>query len=134
MTIPQTRKLLQNRMMWLAAIMVVAIVLVLLLVLRPSPSENDPSTVTLIAPRDGATVVLLHRFIWHKTYPPAVFHFFLYEVNRTTVWSTLVKDSSLVLPSSVPLQRGKTYLWRVDAILADEKTIHSELRAFTLSQ
>ena len=102
---------------------------------RPG-QKSDPFTyhVALVTPRDGSTLVLLNRFTWRRTEQPSVYHFFLYEVNRTLVWSTLVKDSSLVLPPSVPLQRGRTYLWRVEALLPDEKTFQSDVRAFTLSQ
>ena len=101
---------------------------------RSRTDESLAPGEVLISPRDGTTLVLLHRFIWHKIDQPAVYHFFLYELNRTPVWSSLVRDSSLILPPTVPLQRGQTYLWRVEAILPDEKTIHSDLHAFTLSQ
>ena len=122
-----------NRLVWIALAGAIVVAGVVLIIVSPSRESNDP-LVALVAPRDGSTLVLLHRFTWRQTSPPSVYHFFLYEVNRTPVWSTLVKDTSLILPTTVPLQRGRTYLWRVEAILPDEKTIHSDLRSFTLSQ
>jgi hypothetical protein len=132
----EKRILPRNRLVLigLAAALVVASLLVFLLGLPGHSHDPAEPGVILITPRDGTTLVLLHRFTWYRIGQPAVYHFFLYEVNRTLVWSTLVKDSSLILPSTVPLQRGQTYLWRVEAILPDEKTIHSDLRAFSLSQ
>jgi hypothetical protein len=88
----------------------------------------------LLAPRDGATVSLLHRFKWQRVPGSTAYHFFLYEVNRTAVWSALVRDTSLVVPPAAALQRGRTYLWRVEAILPGETTMDSPLHAFTLLQ
>ncbi|MBM2841961.1 MAG: hypothetical protein HW412_2489 [Bacteroidetes bacterium] len=89
----------------------------------------------LVAPRDGATIGSVRtRFHWQRNAQSTAYSFFLYEVNRTLVWSALVRDTSLVIPSSVKLERGRTYLWRVEAIMPDETTIRSELHAFTLSQ
>lgn len=132
-----TKGILQRyRLVWIGlATAVVAACVMMFLSGRPG-QKSDPLTyhVALVTPRDGSTLVLLNRFTWRRTEQPSVYHFFLYEVNRTLVWSTLVKDSSLVLPPSVPLQRGRTYLWRVEALLPDEKTFQSDVRAFTLSQ
>ena len=136
MLIVKKRNLFLNRLVWVGLAVAIVVACLMVFFSGPPGHSNDPLTsrVVLITPRDGATLVLLHRFTWYRTGQPAVYHFFLYEVNRTPVWSTLVKDSSLILPSTVVLQRGQTYLWRVEAILPDEKTIHSDLRTFTLSQ
>ena len=89
----------------------------------------------LVAPRDGATISSMHtRFRWQRSVQSTAYSFFIYHVDRTLVWSALVRDTSLALPQSVQLQRGSTYLWRVEAIMPDETTIRSELHAFTLSQ
>lgn len=130
------RILLHNKLAM--AVLAVGVVGLCVMVLfsdpHDEPSGHHTSIFALVTPRDGATLGAAYRFTWRRAGQPAVYHFFLYEVNRTPVWSSLVKDTSLIVPSSVRLQRGLTYLWRVEAILPDEKTIHSELRAFTLSQ
>ncbi len=118
-----------------SAAAVILVVVLLLLFRRADPSEDtSASRIVLVYPRDGATLVLLHHFSWRRTEQPSVYRFLLYEVNRTLVWSALVRDSSLIVPPIVPLHRGRTYLWRVEAILPTEETIHSDLRSFTLSQ
>ena len=98
------------------------------------PSGGSIPQVSLLAPHDGATLPVLRRFVWQRIPSSTAYHFFLYEVNRTLVWSTLVRDTSLTILSSVELQRGRAYLWRVEAILPGETTLRSDLRAFTLSQ
>ena len=125
-----------NRTVWigLAGILVVGLGVALFETRSGPPSGGSMPQFTLIAPRDGATIPLLHRFKWQRIAGSTAYHFFLYEVNRTPVWSALVRDTTLVVPPSVTLQRGHAYLWRVEAILPDETTVRSELHAFTLSQ
>jgi len=103
--------------------------------MRGRVREYPTREVMLVLPRDGATMASLRsRFRWQKMSTATAYHFYLYEVNRTTVWSALVKDTSLVIPASVEVPRGQTYLWRVEAIMPDETTVDSEVHAFTLSQ
>jgi hypothetical protein len=126
----------QNRTVWigLTGILVVGLGIAFLATRSGPPSGGSIPQFTLIAPRDGATISLLHRFKWQRIERSTAYHFFLYEVNRTPVWSALVRDTTLVVPPSVELQRSHTYLWRVEAILPEETTVPSELHAFTLSQ
>ena len=103
--------------------------------LKRDASGVDLNGVKLVAPRDGATVQSMHpRFRWLRKAESTAYQFSLYEVNRTPVWSALVRDTSLVIPLSVSLAPGKMYLWHVDAIMSDENIAHSELYAFTFSQ
>ncbi len=100
-------------------------------------NDKDDATheVILVTPRDAATLASLRsRFRWQSMSTATAYRMLVYEVNRTPVWSALIRDTSLVIPVSVELQRGRTYLWRVEAIFPDETTKDSELRAFTLSQ
>jgi len=126
----------QNRTVWigLAGVLVVGLGVVLFASRSGPPGGGSMPQFTLIAPRDGATIPILQRFKWQRLTGSTAYHFFLYEVNRTPVWSALVRDTTLVVPPSVTLQRGHAYLWRVEAILPDETTVRSELHAFTLSQ
>ena len=125
-----------TRAVWigLAGILVVGLGIALFGTHNGPPGGGSTPQFTLVAPRDGATISLLHRFKWQRIPGSTAYHFFLYEVNRTPVWSALVRDTTLVVPPSVTLQRGHAYLWRVEAILPDETTVRSELHAFTLSQ
>jgi hypothetical protein len=127
---------LRRASLWigLAGVIVIGFGITLFATRNGPPSGGSVPQFALIAPRDGTTIPLLRRFIWQRIARSSAYHFYLYQVDRTVVWSSLVRDTSLVVPPSVQLQRGQTYLWRVEAILPDETTIHSELHAFTLSQ
>lgn len=117
------------------AVLVVAGIGVAYLTMQGDGRKDQTREVMLVVPRDGATLASLRsRFRWQKLPTATAYHFYLYEVNRTTVWSALVKDTSLVIPAAVNVPGGETYLWRVEAIMPDETTVDSEVHAFTLSQ
>lgn len=130
------KSLWHNRTVWigLAGVLVVGFGAAFFVSRSGPPGGGSTAQFTLIVPRDGATISLLHRFKWERIAGSTAYRFFLYEVNRTLVWSALVRDTTLVIPSSLPLQRSHSYVWRVEAILQDETTVRSELHAFTLSQ
>jgi hypothetical protein len=124
-------------MFWIAlvGVVVVGVGIAYFLTRSHDGFEGTTEKEMLVSPRDGATIGSVHtRFRWQRNAQSTVYSFLLYEVNRTLVWSALVRDTSLAIPQSVQLQRGRTYLWRVEAILPDETTVRSELHAFTLSQ
>ena len=106
--------------------------MMMILSARRGPSGTS-STVELVTPPDRMTSPRVHRFVWRRLGSSTLYRFHLYEVSRAPVWSALVRDTSLAVPNSVELRKGRTYLWRVEAILPDETTMDSELRAFTLS-
>ena len=127
-----------KRMAWIGLVGILVVVVgvgVAFFAIRSGPPGGGSiPQVALLAPRDGATLPVLRPFLWQSIDRSTAYHFFLYEVNRTQVWSTLVRDTSLTVPPSVGLKKGRAYLWRVEAILPDETTLGSELHAFTLSQ
>ena len=125
----------RNAAFWLVLVGVAAVGVVYFLSRNTEGADGDTEQDMLVAPRDGATIGSVRtRFHWQRNQRSTAYSFLLYEVNRTLVWSALVRDTSLVIPSSVKLERARTYLWRVEAIMPDETTVRSELHAFTLSQ
>lgn len=125
-----------NRTIWLAFAGLVVVGLGIGYLVRPGHGGDDATAeFALLIPRDGATIGSPYtRFRWQRYPQSTAYRFSLFKVNRSLVWSALVRDTTLVVPSSVNLPRGQTYLWRVEAILEEEATAHSELHEFTLSQ
>lgn len=124
-----------NRTIWLALAGLVIVGLGIGYLVKPGHRSDDAAQFALLTPRDGVTIGSPSiRFRWERYPQSTAYRFSLYKVNRSLVWSALVRDTTLVIPSSVQLQRSQTYLWRVEAILVQEATAHSELHAFTLSQ
>ena len=121
----------------LAGVSVVTIALaVYLLIPRPEPAQfrSTDSSVPMLKlfPPDGATMSEPHlEFHWSSVARSAVYKFSLMDRNGVSVWNWDVRDTSLLLPSTVVLLPGKTYLWRVESFLADRSLERSALHVFT---
>ncbi len=132
-----TGRILQpNRTIWLAFAGLVIVGVGIGYLMKPVHRAGDATAeFALLTPRDGATLGSPStRFRWQRHPETTAYRFSLFKVNRSLIWSALVRDTTLVIPASVQLQRGQTFLWSVEAILLEEATAHSELHAFTLSQ
>jgi len=121
----------------LAGVSVAVIALtVYLLIPRPEPAQfrSTDSSVPMLKlfPPDGATMSEPRpEFHWSSVARSAVYKFSLMDQNGVSVWNWDVRDTSLLLPSTVVLLPGKTYLWRVESFLADRSLERSALHVFT---
>ncbi len=107
-----------------------------LLIPRPEPLQfrsTDATTPMLsLFPLDGATVRAKSPvFQWSAVVRSSAYKFSLMDENGVSVWNWDIRDTSLVLPSTVVLIPGKTYLWRVESFLADKTLERSALHVFT---
>ena len=95
--------------------------------------STDTATPLLrLFPPDGAKVAGPHPvFHWSSVARSSVYNFSLMDERGVSVWNWDVRDTSLVLPSTVVLLPGKTYLWRVESFLADKSLERSALHVFT---
>lgn len=77
---------------------------------------ESPARIIVIVPRESAVVSpqSLH-FTWHA-HSADGYRFVLLQEDGTPIWSFETTDTSLGLPSSVVLEPGRTYFWRVDAL------------------
>jgi hypothetical protein len=84
-------------------------------------------------PADGAIVRdYPPDFHWKEIHESAAYRFSLLDGSGAVLWTADIRDTSILLPSSVVLQPGFTYLWRVESSFADN-TLRSALHAFTYS-
>lgn len=118
------------------AVAAIIVIIAAVIFVRPhGGTAESPQQLTLVTPREWGTVASRNqRFRWQREMYAKAYQFSVYEVNRSLLWSALVRDTSVVIPGSVSLQQGQTYLWRVEAIMPDETTVHSDLWAFTFSE
>lgn len=83
-------------------------------------------------PSDGATVRGPRlEFHWSPIDRSSIYKFSLLDERGVAVWNWDVRDTSVLLPSTVVLLPGKTYLWRVESFLADKSLERSALHVFT---
>ena len=134
MSNPGNRAFLRNRVLLLGVVAIVVAVAGVTYFGRRNRTDSV-GQITLVAPRDAVTIASLpSRFRWSSLPQSTAYQFSLYRLNRTLIWSALVRDTSVSVPSSVEIPRGQSYLWRVEAILPGDATADSEIHTFTLTQ
>ncbi len=121
----------------LATLVVIGIVWTTYILVSPQQAsefrstENSLTRFTL-SPPDGAELnESTPTFHWTPVARTSVYNFNLMNESGVTVWNWDVRDTMVILPSSVVLLPGKTYLWRVESFLADKTHERSALHVFT---
>jgi hypothetical protein len=109
---------------------------VYLLVPRPEPAQfrsNETAVASFrLFPADGSTVTARQPELrWSPLAHSSVYKVSLLDEHGLTIHGWDVRDTSLLIPPTVVLVAGKTYLWRVESFLADRSLERSTLHAFT---
>jgi anti-sigma factor RsiW len=84
---------------------------------RPSltPGEALPR-LRVVSPVEGGTIdPAVRRFVWHPL-PAGTYHVALLAEDGAPLWTIDTGDTAVTVPASIPLQAGRTYFWRVDAV------------------
>jgi putative zinc finger protein len=126
----------------LAAAAVLAIVLVAKAPrsgsLRDEPFRSEQGSgadaaaiIRILAPAEGDTVATGEvRFTWQAQPSAPLYHFSLMEASGRAVWTGETTDSTLTLPPTVSLDRGRIYFWTVDALGADGRSLTTRNHRF----
>lgn len=90
--------------------------------------------VSVVTPAEGDTVIPpALRFVWHSMAPNATY--LLKVADETSVrWRIDTADTTVALPDSVQLERGRSYTWWVDALTTDGRTASTGVRQFRTAQ
>ena len=93
--------------------------------------RSDETTQSLVAYGPaGETVTNPVRFTWGSLPGAISYHITVMRDNGSEVWSASSTDTTIVLPLSVQLDRGKKFSWVVDAVANDGTTRSTGLREF----
>jgi hypothetical protein len=98
------------------------------------PEENIPS-LRIFQPRDGSTIATDGvSFSWRPVGHGASYRLTVTDDIGDVVWTASSADTELSLPSDSALSPDKTYLWYVDALLPDGRSITSGVHEFKTSR
>jgi len=90
--------------------------------------------VAVVTPAEGDTVTPgTLRFAWHSVAPNATYLLNLAD-ETSVVWTKDLSDTTIALPDSVQLKRGRSYNWWVDALAADGQATTSGVMQFRTSR
>ncbi len=91
--------------------------------------------VEALAPAPGVMVTPDSiRFSWEGLEPDATYRLTLTDEGGDPLWVHETSGTTVLLPQDVGLQPGGTYLWFVDALLADGRTATSGVLSFRTVQ
>ena len=87
--------------------------------------------VAIVAPAEADTVQPdAVRFAWRSASPSATYLLRLVDESSSVRWTVDTADTTVTLPDSVRLQRGRSYHWWVDALTADGRSSSTGVRRF----
>ena len=81
------------------------------------------SPISLVAPVGVVAPPKARRFAWRPTARAEHYQLVVVDTTGAELYATETRDTALALPDSVHLAPGRTYLWWVQATLADHSTV-----------
>jgi len=102
-------------------------------VVRSLDGTSGIPAVSSISPDDGAAVERDNLVLKWSAHPPGLFRVALLDSAGAPVLVEETNDTTFVVPSSIDLQPGATYFWRVD-VLADGITASTSASRFSVTR
>ena len=85
--------------------------------------RGSDSPVTLVTPVGRVASERATHFVWRKVPNAKRYTLVVVDTTGTELFASETRDTAIVLPDSVRLASGRTYLWWVQARLSDESTV-----------
>ena len=134
-----------NRRLWLIPAAAAAVLATIVLVRAPGPARvgdqplrSKPGTagdtvvtIRALTPAEGDTVPASPVvFAWQAQPDRPLYRLSLTEGSGHEVWTAETTDTTLTVPATVSLDRGRSYFWSVDALGADGRSLTTKTRRF----
>jgi hypothetical protein len=101
---------------------------------RSAEGTGTVQTIDIVSPGDGGTVASAPVvFAWRGRPASSMYRLTLSTDDGRTLWNGDTRDSTLILPSTVVLDRGRRYFWSVDALGSDARSFTSGVHRFSTS-
>ena len=91
--------------------------------------------ISAVAPQSGASVNRENlKFVWASIEPDINYRFTLTDLLGEEIWQADIADTAVVLPSDITLVPGESYVWLVDALLLDGRSVTTGSQSFVLNR
>ena len=108
-----------SRRAWIGAAAAIVLAVPMLWVALKKPSDvmrGESSPITLVAPLDNPSREQASRFVWRKLSDAERYTLVVVDAaSGEEVYAAETRDTAVVLPDSVALLAGRSYLWWVQA-------------------
>ncbi len=94
------------------------------------PAVTTTVAPVAVAPRGVSAVV--HQLVWTTVPGADRYRLTLFDATGTVVWETQTSDTVTLLPDSIHVRPGASYLWKVEAQTGWNRWLGSELVQFSL--
>lgn len=138
-----------NRLVWMVPAAAAAVLAIAVLARAPgnSPGGDEPLrsvpgaagpesalTIPVVSPPDGHIVTVRPIvFVWRSQPGKPLYRLSLTEASGRQVWSGETGDTTLAVPAEIPLDRGRSYFWTVDALGADGRSLTTRTKRFSIA-
>ena len=98
-----------------------------------APLDVGDRLVSVIAPENAVSIQRDRlTFVWRPVEADARYRFTLTNVLGEVFWSADTADTVLAVPAEITLEPGRSYVWYVDVLLLDGRSITTGTRRFDL--
>ncbi len=127
---------------WLAAAGIIAVAL-LPLIERGRRARDDtaqvraassgPLAITVVAPKATFRVVTV-TFIWRPVERATSYRLTVTDSAGASLFTVATSDTVASLPANTHLERGASYLWYLDCLMTDGRTVSSGIQSFAIAK
>lgn len=128
---------------WLAAAGILTIAFLPLL-RRGAPSGDElpavrapssaPSRIEIVAPPNGQVPPFGVVFTWRSVEGASTYRLTVTDSAGASLFNTVTPDTSVTAPASIEIRRGGSYLWYVDGLTSDGRTVSSGIHSFSTAR
>ena len=128
---------------WLAAAAVIAIAFVPLLQHAIGSRGNNPqvratqtsrAAIEIVSPRSASVDAESVVFAWRPVAGASTYRLTLTDSSGEPLFNGSTAETTFTGAARAKLHRGSSYLWYVDALASDGRTVSSGIRSFTTSR
>jgi hypothetical protein len=99
---------------------------------RPADLSGTATTIGVVSPANGSTIEPGPvTFAWRSQPGQLLYQLSLTDAGGRELWSARTTDTTLSLPGSIALERGRPYFWTVDALAADGVSLTTRTQRFS---
>jgi|1185.fasta_scaffold38883_2 hypothetical protein len=141
--VPLARPNTFRRATWIAGVAAAILVIAMVPRLRQSSlagrgdearvrGGSASSSIIVVSPHADAADAGHLVFTWRSLEPDATYRLVVTDSVGAPVFRTTTRDTAVVLPAAIPVARGRSYFWYVDALRRGGHSVSTGVQSFSV--